>query len=363
MFEFMKLKDIEKYSFYQAKYQYYRKFNLYGFAAFCCVFIILFVTEISDNITITVSSLLIRCLVLIPYAALAFLDRYYKDYRILSIISHVLAHTIILTSMDLVILNQSPATAPINFIFMGYLLLIASFCAPPGYSVISQWLLLIEILIASKLMHIDNFYLLFIYAFQVVLMLNIISIFVTKLFHDNYLKTRKLDYITFHDQLTDVYNRNMIRRLVNKEERFNFTKNPLCILLLDIDYFKKVNDTFGHDQGDVILKRVAKTITETLSVKSYCLRWGGEEFLVLLEGCELNEGVEKAEEIRKKIEGIHDLVCPITISIGVSLYAGEEYLHSVKNSDQALYKAKAGGRNQVQTYKHQPFTDSITSYK
>ncbi len=354
MFKFLSLKDIEKYTFYQAKYQYYRKFNLYGFGAFCCVFILLFVTEISGNTVITMSSLLIRCLVLIPYFALVLVDKKHKDYRSLSIISHLLAHTIILTSIDLVILNHSPSTASINFIFMGYLLLIASFCSPPSYSIISQWFLIAEIYAASRIISISNFYLLFIYAFQVVAMLNIISVFVTKLFYDNYLKSKKLDFITYHDNLTECFNRNMLRKLLNKDDKFVFTKSPVSILLFDIDYFKRVNDTYGHDQGDVILKRVAKVITESISVKSYCFRWGGEEFLVLLENSTFENGVKTAESIREKIAAVDDLICRITISAGVKQYEGGEYLQCIKMADQALYKAKTNGRNQVQIFTHEP---------
>ena len=162
------------------------------------------------------------------------------------------------------------------------------------------------------------------------------------------LKTR-----AFFEEESDIYLKALSS--VNKNRRrewFGF-KN-LSFLFFDIDHFKRINDTYGHDIGDVVLREVARTIVQSVRIGDTVARWGGEEMVVMLLGADKANAKNKAEEIRKKIEMLHFDSFPdlkVTISIGVA--AAEEGIacrELISRADEAVYKAKDRGRNRVATY-------------
>jgi len=131
----------------------------------------------------------------------------------------------------------------------------------------------------------------------------------------------------------------------------------LSLLFVDIDFFKKVNDTYGHNKGDVVLKGLAEILIDTVRVFDVVSRNGGEEFSILLLACSSSHAIEIAERLRKKVEthkfNISDKVnLNITISIGVSTYPNttNKIDHLLEDADKALYEAKRTGRNRVVLY-------------
>jgi diguanylate cyclase (GGDEF)-like protein len=164
----------------------------------------------------------------------------------------------------------------------------------------------------------------------------------------------KLLYLATTDNLTSLANRarflDVFERERNHAERNN---TDLSLLLLDLDHFKQVNDLYGHDVGDDVLKYVSATIAHRLRKTDLACRIGGEEFAVLLPGANLDRAIIVAETIRKNISDLPytkgDRIIPLSISIGASEYGCDgrdlESLYAI--ADGHLYKAKAGGRNQV----------------
>lgn len=127
--------------------------------------------------------------------------------------------------------------------------------------------------------------------------------------------------------------------------------HPYAVLLLDIDHFKRVNDSLGHDAGDKVLQGVAHLLRVSLRESDLLARWGGEEFLVLLPATDMTEACLVAEKLRQAVEQAPDLgTGGITLSIGVAT-AGPEQLSeddAVRLADLRLYGAKKAGRNRVQ---------------
>ena len=347
MKELLGLRGKDKIEFYQSKYDYYKTFNIYGLGVSCFAFIILFVTDINGFNHSAIYSLVIRSLVIFPFFATVIASKKIKDYRIMSIISFITVHTIIGTSIWVTLLLPDQASVTANFLFMGFILLIVSFCSPPSYTIISQWMLIAEIFWTGSSYPFDNFNLILTYNLQVLIMLNIVSIIITKLYYEIYKNEKKLDFLTFHDPLTQVYNRNKLEKLTGENHDLSFISDQSSILIMDIDFFKSVNDNYGHDKGDEILKFVAGTIQNNLRNGDYVIRWGGEEFLVILPICNLDVAYQVSERIRNDILTSDNGICHVTISIGVALYEGGNYLDTVKKADQALYTAKENGRNQV----------------
>lgn len=137
-----------------------------------------------------------------------------------------------------------------------------------------------------------------------------------------------------------------------RKERFGFS--TLSVIFFDIDRFKSVNDTYGHDTGDLVLQQVAHVIKTSVRTSDTVARWGGEEMVASLLGATEEDVVYKAEEIRKKVSELtftHPSALKVTISSGVATFESDQDLASlVKRADQALYAAKETGRNKVVRY-------------
>jgi diguanylate cyclase (GGDEF)-like protein len=178
---------------------------------------------------------------------------------------------------------------------------------------------------------------------------------------ENVISNEMLKYIGLTDSLTGVYNRRYLdRRLLEEIARARRQRYPISLMFIDIDHFKRVNDTVGHQGGDDVLREVAGRIKDELRLSDALARFGGEEFVVLLIDAELDSAAFVAERIRASIAGTlisltQEVRLSVTVSIGVACLdpeqaAGEPELVArdlLARADGALYQAKAAGRNRV----------------
>lgn len=154
-----------------------------------------------------------------------------------------------------------------------------------------------------------------------------------------------------HDQLTGLYNRHFLMQGTNKKiTRANRHQIPLSLLILDIDHFKKINDQYGHPAGDTVLKSVADLLDMQCREEDLLARFGGEEFVIVLDHCNLDEARRKAENIRQAIAALQPENILVTASFGATqmLLDSDDIDDMIKRADQALYAAKEAGRNCVQ---------------
>ncbi|MCX8075586.1 MAG: diguanylate cyclase [Aquificaceae bacterium] len=163
-------------------------------------------------------------------------------------------------------------------------------------------------------------------------------------------REKELYTMAVHDKLTGLYNRWYAEDFFEKEfARMNRQSLSISLIMLDVDNFKKINDTYGHNVGDEVLRSLAGIIRK--SVRSYDLvvRWGGEEFLVLLPDTDAQEAVSIAERVRSSVEAFSMEGIPkFTVSIGVTSYRVEDTVESfIERADNALYLAKSKGKNCV----------------
>ncbi|MDY6982878.1 MAG: diguanylate cyclase [Pseudomonadota bacterium] len=163
----------------------------------------------------------------------------------------------------------------------------------------------------------------------------------------------QLEQMATTDRLTGAANRHVFETLFDHAAKVSQrTYRPFSVVNLDIDFFKKVNDTYGHPGGDVTLKAVADIIKAHVRNADVVCRWGGEEFMLLLEDCPDQEAVERAHRIRMAVKN-HEITfgrdrIRITLSCGVAQYRPGESLESLTGrADTALYEAKNEGRDQV----------------
>ena len=163
--------------------------------------------------------------------------------------------------------------------------------------------------------------------------------------------TEEIKSLSEIDHLTEMYNRRKITELFETEyARYKRYKYPLSIILIDIDYFKKVNDVFGHNQGDVTLKEIAEILKTEARESDHVGRWGGEEFLVICPETDIQGAATLAEKLRNSInEYPFTKVGHKTASFGITTCNDYSTFESMINlADKALYSAKSAGRNKVE---------------
>lgn len=189
--------------------------------------------------------------------------------------------------------------------------------------------------------------------------------YITKPIHPSIVKARVKTHITLkrqydllktmavRDQLTGLYNRHyLVDMMAAKVSEAKRHEQPLCVIMVDIDHFKEINDSFGHLEGDKVLQKIAQILKNEARREDVVARFGGEEMVIILNNCSLPEASLKAEKLRKKIE----LSEPEGIAISASF--GIVQMNEVNNTceklfkcaDDALYKAKELGRNRVEVY-------------
>jgi len=157
-----------------------------------------------------------------------------------------------------------------------------------------------------------------------------------------------------HDSQTGLANRRLLLdRLKGEVERSTRNHRPFCVAMLDIDHFKQINDTYGHEAGDQVLAEVARVLESTVREYDLCGRWGGEEFLVVLPDCEI---AAAAHSIHRVCEGIQNIrvrcgadLINVNVSGGVAeSNTKESHTETINRADQALYLAKSSGRARIE---------------
>jgi diguanylate cyclase (GGDEF)-like protein len=170
---------------------------------------------------------------------------------------------------------------------------------------------------------------------------------------EDLIRTREdLRFQATHDVLTGIWNRRAVLDLLHREiERANRLRGSVGVLLLDLDHFKKINDTYGHLTGDAVLKETAQRISQVVRSYDFVGRYGGEEFLVLLPGCDKEQAEQSGERIRLAVQA-NPIVAggfeiSVTASIGATATEGGAETEVLAIADAALYEAKSAGRNRT----------------
>ncbi len=175
----------------------------------------------------------------------------------------------------------------------------------------------------------------------------IVMVFIKSNINFNYEQIEKL---ATTDSLTGIFNRFQIMKLLNMElERAKRYNKVFSVIIFDIDNFKKINDTYGHQKGDMVLQKVASLLKENLRQTDFFGRLGGEEFIVIAPETKAEDAFKLAEKLRKLLENANfDSVGQVTASFGISQYEkGKDVNQLLKEADEALYIAKRKGKNLV----------------
>lgn len=179
---------------------------------------------------------------------------------------------------------------------------------------------------------------------------------------------QRLEKLVYCDELTSILNRRGFNDIAGKMFKYIYSahglknnrqsdKLPFSVIFIDIDNFKKINDKYGHDEGDKVLKHTAKIMKMILRDSDIYARWGGEEFIVALPYSGRKTAVRVAEKLcnafaESEIK-LGGNIEKVTMSVGIVMHNDEKTLHKmIEKADQAMYKAKKNGKNQVVTFIH-----------
>jgi len=167
----------------------------------------------------------------------------------------------------------------------------------------------------------------------------------------------KLREQAIRDPLTDIFNRRYLDETLDRElSRAGRENYPVCVIMIDIDHFKRVNDTYGHEAGDLVLKAIAETLSEQSRRGDFACRYGGEEFVVALPNMTLETAHERAEDLRKSLNRLRVpyeyYSLSVTISMGIACFPENGLTRNaiLRAADQAMYAAKQAGRDHILSY-------------
>lgn len=347
--KFLFLRGEERKSFLQSKYEYYSNFNKW------CIIIGVagYVSGIqSDGVILghfPWETLLNRCWVLILLLLFLVVRRICKNYLVMYFVSYGILFAVVVNNFWL--LKILPDISHAGEGYMEWLLLFftITYATPFIGSVLTNLGFVGLIYLSSYFIPYDNLDAMMSFLIPCVLGITAANYCMNLVYFDHYKTKNSLEMSMLQDPLTGLYNRNMIKNTTDKNGNFFIPANVrnISCLMIDIDLFKNVNDTYGHSAGDSIIVWVAEILKYSVRQRDIVIRWGGEEFFILLYDCDLERSEQVAERIRKSVAIGENSICPITISVGVALHQGNKWEDTLRAADDALLKAKASGRNQV----------------
>lgn len=336
----------EKADFYEAKCDYYQKYVELGLMVGCLssVCFLFFDYVINGSYQPT---LLPRLLVLGFAVVFLILTHIMKSRSATVYLDYILGHVMALTAIWAIYNLDDRDYSGEIFLIMNLIWITVGFAARPHENALSYLIFLAEILISHTIIGYDDI--------GIIIALEIISAVAVILSHcllmlyflDHYRIRQQLELAMITDPLTQVYNRHLLEKIVSRNTLKEVNEGePVAIAMLDIDYFKKINDEHGHYTGDLTLLYIGQKLSKETHDDDYVIRYGGEEFVIILKNCDVNNACARMEQFRRDIESSKDTPVPFTVSIGVSRYTGD-YSKSIQNVDTALNKAKNSGRNKV----------------
>lgn len=337
----------EKDDFYRSKCFYYQGIVELGLVVSAITTIFFIYSDYMINGT-ALPTLLPRLSILIFVAIFFAVTHFFpNNHRIMVVMDFFLGHGMVLcaswTAYNLVDRSNSIE----GIIIVNLIWLFIGFAATTRDTVINGIIFIIEIVITNIFNQYTNYHLILALEIPIIIGIMFVHYVMTAYYLDHYRIKQKLELAMVTDPLTQVYNRHLLEKIISKNTLKDVSKDEhIAVAMIDIDDFKKINDENGHYTGDLTLLYMGQKLSKETHDNDYVIRYGGEEFVVILRNCDVNNACARMEQFRMDIENAKDTPVPFTISVGVSCYTGD-YSKTLQNVDNALYKAKNTGKNKV----------------
>ena len=293
----MKEKDL----FYQSKFEYYHKMGIWTIILSALASTTYWISDCQLFGRIAWETLFPRTFILIPLVFYIFLSRKTNNYKIMVPVSYGMLHGIMWCTIWAIYYLPIKQHANEGFIIMHLMFIAYGMCAPRRWSAFFHSLLIADILISYPINRYEEIGLMMSLGIPALVGIELILIIIENSYAEQYYMKNELENAVYHDQLTQAYSRNMMGELCQRGTNF-LKMEKAGVLLVDIDFFKKINDSFGHDVGDKVLIQLVESIRSCIRGADYVFRWGGEEFVILLPSCNVEKSCFIAEKIREKVE-------------------------------------------------------------
>ena len=335
--------------FYQSKYDHFKYLILWVIVISCLIEMTFFVSDCSVSLGFSENTLLTRFLIIVPLGIYLFAFKHVSSYKIMVPFSYVMIHACMLSVIWTSYYISNVQNLRESFLVMQLMFLIVGIASPKKLHCFFHILLLADMLLAfmfntfngiDTLISLDGAALIAICAFEFIF---------ENAFAEMYNTQKKLEDVALHDQLTGAFNRSKLNMLC-LEDTNELTFRNAGFILLDIDDFKKINENFGHDTGDQIIKELYSIIKICTRGDDVCIRMGGEQFLIIVPNQGLARTKEIGERIRSHVAKKKDIACTFNVSVGVTIYKGGDYHVAISFADKALKFAKENEVNLVVAY-------------
>lgn len=347
---FLNISKQEKEKFYKKQFKYYRGFNTGIVIISVLASLTYFISDCQLFGRFANETLIPRISILIPFSIFLLLRKLNLDYKVEMIASQYIGHSIMWHTIWAIVYLPNRQYASDGFLIMQLVMLMLGFASSFEVAAISQLMIIVNILISNTFNHYEDLNLMLSLGIPCALGIAISNYIFTQSYYEAYLANTKLENLSYIDQLTGVFNRHKLDEITDGDKLKRYNLQDISFIILDIDFFKKINDTYGHDKGDIILKDLADILKNNVKDAGFVIRWGGEEFLIILYGYNEKNAYTLAEKIRQDAENKDNSIDKITVSLGICEYDFDSYKNTVKKADIALYKAKELGRNKTIKY-------------
>ena len=336
--------------FYQSKYEHFKNLVLWVIVISCLVEMTFFVSDCSSVSGFSSDTFLPRFLIIVPLIVYFVVFKHVSSYKIMVPFSYVMIHACMLSVIWTSVYTHNVQNLREAFLVLQVMFLIVGIASPKIEHCIFHALLIGDIILAlmynsfsgiDTLVSLDGAELIAVCAFEFIF---------ENIFAEQYNTRMKLEDISLHDQLTGAFNRTKLKMMCLDEESNELECRNAGFLLADINEFKKINESFGHDVGDQIIKELYDIIKVCTRGDDVCIRMGGEQFLIIVPNQGLARTKEIGERIRHQVENKKDGACKFKISVGCTIYKGGDYHVSVNLADKALKFAKQNDVDLVVAY-------------
>ena len=335
--------------FYQCKYDHFKNLTVWVILIACIIEMTFFISDCSAVLGISTETIKTRFLIVAPLILYLIVFRHVSSYKIMVPFAYVMIHACVLSVVWTSAYIGNTTNLRESFLMMHLLFMVVGICAPKGVHFFFHILMVGEIILAFQLntftnvdtiISLDGAGLVAVCAFQFIF---------ENTYAEQYNTQKKLEDLSLHDQLTGAFNRKKLNMLC-MEDTNELKFRDAGFILVDIDEFKKINENFGHDVGDQIIKELYEIIKVCTRGDDVCIRMGGEQFLIIVPNQGLARTKEIGERIRMKVAAKKDFACTFSVSAGVSIYKGGDYHVTINLADKALKFAKENEVNLVVAY-------------
>lgn len=331
------------------KCNYYQFFIRVALVVTCFAEFLFIVSDYALNEEMFRPTLIPRASIFVPMVFYIFAERRAKSRKVRTFLNYFLAECVVLSTIWSVFHLKDKAHFAEGSFSMNLIFIVLGIGSSTAFCVGNYIFFFAEILITNAIIHYENLMVILSLNLPASLAVIFAQIMLSLASYDSFRMTRKLDDMLKTDPMTHIGNRALLDKIVVNNTLKN-AENPTSLIMLDVDHFKEVNDEHGHEMGDAVLKYLAGYLNSHVRKGDHVIRYGGDEFLMIMYGSSAADSFHTMERIRHDMEQDEKKPMDFTISDGVAEYR-DDFSKALAEADTALYQVKKHGRNSQLIYR------------